>query len=79
MRSSEAVWQRSGGPAADSSGTSPNTQSMEAWMRGMAQHGASVVPVVPNLTAPFNDADSGAKSETDAAAALANTALEFSH
>ena len=35
-------------------------------MRGVTQHGASVVPVVPNLTAPFNDAQTGAKSETDA-------------
>lgn len=49
-------------------------------MRGVAQHGASVVPAGPNLTAPFNYAQMPApKSETDAgAAALANTALEFS-
>jgi hypothetical protein len=44
-------------------------------MRGVAQHGASVVPAGPNLTAPFNHAQFRA---LNCAAALANTALEFS-
>ena len=45
-------------------------------MRGVAQHGASVVPAGPNLTAPFNHAQM--RRELNCAAALANTALEFS-
>jgi hypothetical protein len=45
-------------------------------MRGVAQHGASVVPAGPNLTAPFNHAQM--RCELNCAAALANTALEFS-
>jgi hypothetical protein len=45
-------------------------------MRGVAQHGASVVPAGPNLTAPFNHAQM--RGELNCAAALANTALEFS-
>jgi len=45
-------------------------------MRGVAQHGASVVPAGPNLTAPFNHPQM--RRELKCAAALANTALEFS-
>ena len=47
-------------------------------MRGVAQHGASVVPAGPNLTAPFNHAQIPAPNLKNCAAALANTALEFS-